>query len=98
MDTLKDKFFSIYAEVFDEKGNPKTCGRRKCAELTLHEKEGGPYKVHPLFIFYTNSSQTIFAKSNPFLVSFISSKSTKCFLNWRYIGVQTLYSLYISIY
>ena len=33
MDTLKDKFFSIYAEVFDEKGNPKACGRRKCAEL-----------------------------------------------------------------
>ena len=24
MDTLKDKFFSIYAEVFDEKENPKT--------------------------------------------------------------------------
>ena len=43
MDTLKDKFFSIYAEVFDEKGNPKACGRRKCAELTLHEKEGDPY-------------------------------------------------------
>ena len=33
MDALKDKFFSAYAEVFDEKGNPKACGRRKCSEL-----------------------------------------------------------------
>lgn len=46
VETMKKNFLDAYAEVFDECGNIKACGREKCIELIEICYEIDPYNYY----------------------------------------------------